>query len=277
MNAITANTLRRMNEPWLCDATTYCSMRQIIETSASVSEHQGYVDNSPPPQAVGDIAVVSLKGTMMRNPSGFEIAMLNATDTDKFTQNIRELANDDAVSAVVLDVDSPGGSVGGVMEAATAVRGLERIKPVISHTSGIMASAAYWVGSQGTIMMGDESSRVGSIGVYLPYVDGSELMKRKGLKVDIIKNKEGTFKGAGYFGTSLTTEQRGQIQAEVQEIFDDFSSAVQKKRNPSDDAMQGQTFGSKSAVNNRLIDLQGTFMDSLLMANAESVRRKVGS
>jgi signal peptide peptidase SppA len=269
---ITADMNRRLMEPWLISELGYLAIQSTIEQCSS-ENFEVMETEEPQTEIQGEIAIVPLKGTMLKNPNALEKALLGATDTDVFAQKINEIRGDDSISAVVLDIDSAGGSVGGVAEASTAVRNLEKKKPVVTHTSGLMASAAYWVGSQATMITAGESARVGSIGVYLPFVDASKAYEDQGIKVDIIKNKEGKFKGAGYLGTSLTKEQRGQLQAEVQEIFEDFRNAVENKRGVSEEALQGQTFSAKASVNNRLVDVQGNLMDAILLAYAEKQRR----
>jgi ClpP class serine protease len=109
-----------------------------------------------------------------------------------------------------------------------------------------MASAAYWIASQADAIYAAPSAKVGSIGVIIPFLDRSGEMAKKGLKMEIFAS--GKFKGVGMPGTSLTDEQRELIQGDVQEIFEDFKSAVLSRgRNIPADAMEGQTFSARTA------------------------------
>jgi protease-4 len=138
----------------------------------------------------------------------------------------------------------------------------------------MMASAAYWVGSQATDIVGSPSSRVGSIGVYIPHADYSKAYEKEGIKMEVISNKDGVHKGAGLEGTTLTSEQKEQIQAEVEEIFTLFKSAIQQTRNIDEETMQGQAFMGQSARDNNLIDAVGGFEDALRLLDYEIKNRQ---
>ena len=162
----------------------------------------------------------------------------------------------------------------GVIEASEAIRELHKVKPVVTYTDGMMASASYWVGSQATSVVASASSRVGSIGVYVPVVDYSEQYAKEGIEVDVIHNKEGVHKGAGLEGTSLSEIQKEQIQAEVDEIYGEFKNAVLAVRNVPSDAMQGQAFMGKSAKEKGLIDAIGSYQDALYLLDQEIKNRR---
>lgn len=270
-----ANTISKLSEPWLVSANNHRALVQAFEL-ATVADISGMEE--PAEREVAEVngyAVLPLKGTMMRQPNALERIFMGATDTDLFTERARMLATADSVRGVILDIDSGGGSVAGVMEAVNAVNALSKAKPVVAYTGGVMASASYWVGSQATSIVASESSRTGSIGVYVPHVDMSESYAKEGVNVELITNKEGVYKGAGYEGTPLTELQRSQLQAEVQEIFDAFKADVLKARTVPADAMQGQSFMGKSAQEKGLVDGTGSFEDAfaLLKAEVERVER----
>lgn len=270
---MTANTLQRLRDPWLVREPTFASIAEITKARTALPDEYEEPEKGAEYRE-GGVAVVHLKGAMMRNPSAFERAWFGATDTDLFAVAVADVAGDPSVASIVLDIDSPGGAVGGVKEAATAVRKAAAEKPVVAYTGGLMASAAYWVGSQADLIVANESARLGSIGVYLPFVDVSRALDQHGVRVDIVRNKEGTYKGAGFFGTALTDEQRGQMQSEVQELFDDFAAAVRAGRpDVTDKAMQGQTFTVRKSLEHGLLDVAGTEADAVLLAQAEARRR----
>lgn len=259
--------LQRLYEPWLVYPSifeaykdTLLSMNdevygQEIELNEENPE-KGYITSGP-------YALVSLKGTMIKNPTAVERVFMGATCTSAFTDQVNELAENPNIMGVLLDMDSGGGSVQGVIEASQAVARLAENKAVVAYTDGMMASACYWVGSQSGDIIGSPSSRVGSIGVYVPVADYSEQYAKEGVKVEVISNKEGVHKGAGIEGTSLTDTQRSQIQAEVEEIFEAFKGAVEGKRSVDKEAMQGQAFMANSAQRTGLIDAVGDFEDAI--------------
>ena len=264
--------LQRLDEPWLIAKNLLGSIRSTIEglDPEIVSEPLGHA----PVENINGIALVTLKGTMVKHPTAIEQVFLGAVDTAEFQRQCEEAEKDESVMGVLLDIDSGGGSVQGVMEASDAVRNLHAKKPVVAFTDGMMASAAYWVGSQATDIVGSPSSRVGSIGVYIPHADYSKAYEKEGIKMEVISNKDGVHKGAGLEGTTLTSEQKEQIQAEVEEIFTLFKSAIQQTRNVDEVTMQGQAFMGQSARDNNLIDAVGGFEDALRLLDYEIKNRQ---
>ena len=90
------------------------------------------------------------------------------------------------------------------------------------------------------------------------------------VKVELIKNDEATFKGAGFDGTSLSDEQKENMQEMVQDIFNDFKSGVLGSRPQiSDDSMRGQVFLGRKAKQKGLVDMNGSYSDALQLLQAE--------
>jgi ClpP class serine protease len=137
-----------------------------------------------------------------------------ATSIDMLTAAFREARADKDVAAIVLDIDSPGGAVTGVSEFAAMVRA--STKPVIAYASGMMASAAYWIGSAAHSIAVADTSWVGSIGVAsMYYVDDDDgvievVSTQSPLKRPDIRSDEG----------------RAIAQRHVDELADVFISAV---------------------------------------------------
>ena len=195
----------------------------------------------------GGIGTVFLRGPMMRNPDVIDQLVFGATDTEEVMAAVHEAAEREDVQAILLDIDSPGGSVNGTPELAAAVSAAAKLKTVYAFSAGQMCSAAYWVASQCDAVYATPSARVGSIGVILPVVDSSEAFAQAGLKMEVFA--AGKFKSAGTPGTSLTEEQKDWLQSEVEEIAADFRSAVLARgRKIPDEAMEGQTFSGRRAM-----------------------------
>jgi signal peptide peptidase SppA len=193
------------------------------------------------------IGTVVLRGPMMRNPDVIDQLVFGATDTEEVMAAVHEATEREDVQAIVLDIDSPGGSVNGTPELAAAVAAASKAKTVYAFSAGQMCSAAYWVASQCDAVYATPSARVGSIGVILPVVDSSEAFAKAGLKMEVFA--AGKFKSAGTPGTSLTEEQKDWLQSEVEEIAGDFRTAVLARgRKIPDEAMEGQTFSGRRAM-----------------------------
>ena len=158
----------------------------------------------------------------------------------------------------MLDVNSPGGFMLGGPEVADAVAAADKMKPVMAHVGGQGGSLAYWIASQAGEIIADRSSQVGSIGAYGAMIDQTERLKQLGVKVEVIRNKEGVFKAPGVMGTGLTDAQRSYLQGMIQAGFDEFRSAVKAKRPKiADEAMQGQVFNGTQGKAAGLVDRIG--------------------
>lgn len=187
---------------------------------------------------------------MLRRPDPIA-RFFGATDTEEVRNAVDLAAGDRSVGAILLDIDSPGGSINGTPELAAAVRNAAARKPVYAFSAGMMCSAAYWVGSQADVLYAAPSARVGSIGVLLPVVDRSEAFEKAGVKVEVFA--AGKFKGAGVPGTSLTDDQRAWLQQGVEETWAQFKDAVRSRRQVADGAMEGQHFAASSAFGHGLL------------------------
>ena len=189
---------------------------------------------------------------------------MGANDSDEIGDAIREASERDDIKAVFLDIDSPGGTVAGTPELAAAVASLNERKPVYAFSSGLMASAAYWIASQARAIYATPSAQVGSIGVVQAVVDDSGALDRDGIKVEVFS--VGKYKAMGAPGTSLTDDQRDLIQSNLAEIAEEFHSAVLARgRSISAEAMEGQTFSGRQA---QRYNLAGMVSD-----RAEAMRR----
>lgn len=192
------------------------------------------------------IASISIIGPLMRKPSLFAQVVFGATDLDEINSSLEKAASDPAVRAILLEIDSPGGTVNGTPEVAQAVREAARVKPVYAFTQGLMASAAYWIGSQADAVYATPSAMLGSIGVIVSFLDVRGALEGMGYKMEVFTS--GKFKGMGLPGTSLTDEQREHIQSRVEETAREFKSAVLARgRKIPDEAMEGQVFYAREA------------------------------
>jgi signal peptide peptidase SppA len=193
------------------------------------------------------VGIIPIQGPMVRQPDLISRLLFGATDIEKITNAVNTAAQRPDVQAVLLDIDSPGGSVNGTPELAQAVSDLCKSKYTYAFSSGQMCSAAYWVASQCDAIYITPSARVGSIGVILPVVDSSEAYSQAGLHVEVFA--AGKYKSAGMPGVPLTDDQREWLQSDVEEIAGDFRTAVLARgRSIPAEAMEGQSFSAKQAM-----------------------------
>ena len=192
------------------------------------------------------IGIIDLHGPLMRQPDLISSLLFGATDMDLVTDAIQEAVQRDDVQSILIDINSPGGTVNGTPELAQAVADAAKLKTTYAFSAGQMCSAAYWIASQCDAIYATPSARVGSIGVMLPFIDSTEKFRSEGLKVEVFA--AGKFKGMATPGVPLSEEQRALIQSDIEEIAAEFKTAVLARgRKIPDTAMEGQSFSARNA------------------------------
>lgn len=206
----------------------------------------------PDIERYGSLAVIPIRGAILKHPDDWDLRN-GCCDVDQIRMMAEIAAADPTIEKVLLDISSPGGSVMGVPEAGAALSRLAEAKPTAAWTDSIMASAAYWFGSQAGTIITSPSARVGSIGVYSLFTDRTGFMEKLGMKVNAIS--AGKFKLAGAPFKPMGDEERAMFQAGVDKIRDQFHGAVKAKRpGIKAEAMEGQCFDGDDAVKNGLAD-----------------------
>ena len=265
------------SKPWLVTPLAHSSIRRLFETryQATAKTENELVDifgDDQPEMTVEDgIAIIPIHGIIGRGLGKLE-KVCGAVDTEDIANNIAVALENPDVTAILLDINSPGGTVNGVPECANIIALANEVKPVMAYSDGEACSAAMWLASSARACYGSVSAEWGSVGVYLPWIDETAAYAQDGYKVELIKNTGGDFKGAGYPGTALTPEQKAELQRGVDQIFAMFSAHVLDRRGPvNPNALRGQTFLSAEAKKMGLIDEVATFTqafaDLKLLAN----------
>lgn len=211
---------------------------------------------------VPGVAAVLLRGVCGRHLSGLAMEC-GGCDVDRVAAALAAANADPAVRAIVLECDSPGGSVAGVDDCARAVRG--SAKPVVAYCPDLCASAAYWIASQADLVVCGATAEIGSVGVYCAYLDQSRAYDRAGLSVDVIAS--GAQKGVGTPGTSLSEAQRALMQAQVDEVAGIFAAAVLSARPQADrELFDGRCLIGAGAVASGFADEVGDALSAASLA-----------
>ena len=200
--------------------------------------------SAPTAEKVGPVGIIPIRGPIGKGLSKVD-TLLGAVDLNQVETDLERFAADPSVKTILLDFNSPGGTVAGVPEVAQRVREINQAKKVVAF--GNAASAAYWIGSQASEFLTTASApAIGSVGVFVPHLDRSGELKAKGISVEVIKS--GKYKGQ-IPGLPLSDDARAAIQAEVIELHNEFKAdvlAVRSRINPDD--LEGQTFTGKRAA-----------------------------
>jgi signal peptide peptidase SppA len=187
----------------------------------------------------GRVAVIPMLGLLLPRTSAWD-EVFGATSMMAIGQKVTEAANDGGVKAILLYVDSPGGTVAGTPELAAQVAAAASRKPVAVLGVGLMASAAYWVGSQGSEVHAQLSTLTGSVGVIIGHTDLSQAEQMNGIRTTLITSSP--FKGELDSSAPLTDAARGNLQNMVDQFGRMFVRDVAKGRRTTADKVD-RTYG----------------------------------
>lgn len=202
----------------------------------------------------GGVAVLAVDGVIAPKANLFT-RVSGGASAQMLTKQIESAIADPRVRAMVLAIDSPGGSVFGTPELAAAIHELSATKPIVAVSEGIMASAAYWFGSAANaVFVSGPTVQVGSIGVvathdYSPRAPGAQMTEITA----------GRYKRIASGNAPLSEEGKAYMQAQVDHIYSVFVDAVAVHRGvTADDVLEhmadGRVFIGQQAINAGLVD-----------------------
>lgn len=219
---------------WMVEANTFQThwdMVQRMDLAAHLRQEVLPLKSQTelvPSKNGGSVAIVPLTGLLMKAKSSF-----GGTSTVQARRDVRSAANDPTVSAILLGIDSPGGTAAGTDDLAAEVRNARKAKPVWAFVDDLGASAAYWVASQADkIFANSATALVGSIGTIMTIYDVSQSAEQNGVKALVFAT--GPLKGAGVTGTKVTDEQQAYFQGIVNSLQTEFDAGVKRGRKLSD-------------------------------------------
>lgn len=175
--------------------------------------------------ATPGVAIIPLHGIIAPRAAMFEETSTGGTGLDTFMRAFRAAMADPDVSSIVLDIDSPGGQVDGVPEAAAEIRAARDRKPIVAVANYMAASAAYYLGSQAGQFVASPSAEVGSIGVRMAHEDVSGMMEQRGIKITQISAGRYKTEGSPYapLGDEAIAYNQGQVDAYYAMFLDDVA------------------------------------------------------
>ena len=256
-----------METPWAILPSKLAMLEEIVARHVageklSAEEVQARINGAVPPQntQVNSVAVMRVFGTiaprtnMLTNMSG-------GTTAEALGKQFTDMVNDPQVSAIVLDVNSPGGQVGGIEELSKKIFDARGTKPIVAVANHLMASAAYWIGTAADEIVVTPSGEVGSIGVFAAHQDISAQLEKEGIKVSLIK--AGKYKAEANPYEPLSEEARAAIQENVSDIYGSFVDAVARNRGVKPAAVrtgfgEGRVVSAKQAIELGMADRIGT-------------------
>jgi capsid assembly protease len=242
-------------------------MRHVTGEKLSAEEIQARVNGGirAEERQIRNVAILPLFGVIFPRANMVDnISGPGGTSAERFGQSFSKLMNDPAIDAIVIDINSPGGQVGGVQEVSKKIFESRGAKPIIAVANPLTASAAYWIGSAADELVVTPSGDVGSIGVYAVHEDISAALEQEGIKISIIS--AGKYKVEANQYQPLSEEARTAIQSDVDEIYDTFVNDVARNRGASPDVVrnsfgEGRTVMAEQAVKIGMADRVATLDD----------------
>ncbi len=188
--------------------------------------------------------------------------------SDNIVRAINRYRDNSSVKAIVLRVDSPGGGVAASQEIYEAVKRARAKKPVVCSMAEVAASGGYYISCVCDSIVANPGTLTGSIGVIMEFPVAEELLKKIGLRFEVLKAGENKDIGSPF--RAMRPEERALLQGMIDDVHAQFIQAVADGRGLPYDSVKaiadGRVFSGKQALALRLVDKLGTLDDAIELA-----------
>ena len=210
-----------------------------------------------------DIAIIPIKGPITMEGQSLGFGSGDSVSSNTIVSFIKEANNNPSVKGIILEINSPGGTVLASKEIADEVKNSK--KPVVAVIREFGASGAYWIASATDYIIADQMSITGSIGVIGSYLEFSGLFEEYGITYQELK--AGEYKDAGSPFKPLTPNERAFLQKNINVIHEEFIQTVATNRNMSlentRDIADGRFYLGTEAKELGLIDAYGNMDEGI--------------
>lgn len=216
----------------------------------------------------GAVAVIFVEGIITGGRSQGDWFGVSA-GSHTIMEQLRRAREDSEVRAVVLRINSPGGSAAASQEISQEIMRLKETgKPVVASMGDAAASGGYWIAASADAIVANPATITGSIGVIMELQNWQELYDKIGIDFNIIKS--GPHKDMGSSARELTAEERDILQGMVDDIHRQFVTVVAEGRNMPREEVQkladGRIFTGQQAYELGLVDHLGNYYDAIDVA-----------
>ncbi len=217
------------------------------------------------------VGTLVARGDMLSESSGM-------ASMDRLGRDFDALVRDESVGAIILDVDSPGGTVAGTEELVDKIVMARGTKPITAVVNHLMASGALWIGTAADEVVVSPSGEMGSVGVVVIHVDRSGLNEKAGLAVTYLF--VGQFKTEENPDEPLSSEAIDYHQGKIEAIYAKFTSALARQRgttvvNVRKNWGEGRIMGAEQAVAAGMADRIGTLDETVArVASGRKARQR---
>lgn len=202
--------------------------------------------------SIGDkVAVIDITGTISR--------------TETIIDQIHQYRDDQTIKAIVLRINSPGGSVAPVQEIYSELKKLE--KPIVASMGSTAASGGYYIAAITDEILANPGTLTGSIGVIMQFTKLKGLYEKVGLEQQVVKS--GKFKDTGSPVRDMTDEERELLQVTLDDVHNQFIDAVFEGRQAHLTREEivtladGRIFSGQQALKHKLVDQLGNLPDAI--------------
>jgi protease-4 len=212
------------------------------------------------------VAMIAISGPIYRSEGG----RMFEKGAQQWARRIEKMAKRDDVKAIVLAINSPGGSVGAVQELHSVIKRVrkEHDKPIVAHLGDVAASGGYYLAAACDRVVAHPGTLVGSIGVIFSNMNLEGVFGKIGVKMRVIKS--GKMKDIGSAHRPMTPEEKALLQELIDNSYGQFFSAVASGRKMEDAKLKpladGRIFTGEQALENGLVDDLGDTYDAVLVA-----------
>jgi capsid assembly protease len=246
-------------------------------TPEQIRERVGLFD-TPQNVTANKIALLNLFGTISQRMNAMS-SFSGGTSTELFAKEFQAAVDDTNVSSIVINIDSPGGSVPGVPELSDLIYDARDKKRIVAVVNPMMASAALWIGTAASeVVAVPSASDIGSIGVLTIHTDQSQADAKNGLVRTVVRSNE--FKAEGNPYEPLSDAAKAFLGVRIGKIHEEFVAAVARNRGVTAakveaDFGNGRTLRAKEALQVGLIDRIAT-LDQVLTELGASAGSQTG-
>lgn len=271
------------SQPWAIQEDT---LRLILDIAASVREDRAErleavqaqlgkrLENTRTVRDRDGVAVIPINGPIFRYANLFS-SISGGTSTEELARDIKTALDNPDVSALLLEVDSPGGEAVGIGELAGMIHEGREKKPILAYVDGVGASAAYWLASAASEIILSPTALVGSIGTVMACRDTRERDSKAGVKnIEIVSSQSPNKR------PDVTTDEgKAQVQTIVDRVTDVFLADVARYRGVTletvlSDFGQGGVLVGQDAVDAKMADRTGTFEQVLAQLADRGAKRQ---
>ena len=219
------------------------------------------------PQSIGisprsRIAILYAVGTIVSGRSGFDPVNGDTVGSDTMVEQIRRVRKDDSIRAIVLRVDSPGGSAVAsdvIWRELMITRDEKPKRPLVTSMSDLAASGGYYIAMPGHVIVAQPATLTGSIGIYSGKMALGQAAAKIGVTAEAVKNGANSDIYSPF--TPFTPAQRTKVQDFMQSFYDNFveKAAASRHTTPEriDAVAQGRVWTGAQAVAHGLVDRLG--------------------